>query len=247
MSQIVTFRARGDVPDMKRLIILLFCTVFIVSLTACTPEENPGPAGPSDDSAPVDEVPTGEQTDEPGGGPVEETPTTNLSGTVTEILASIEEKAKEILGEEAHYPMSFTDPVTAEEAQGMLGMTEGEFNQYIEEAVSSVALIATHAHQVSLVKTTPGNAAVVKDLIAAGYNSQKWICVFPDKSIVITSGDYVLLAVGREENADAVIEAFKALAGTTSEANKFFEGVGMEPPEGGEGGFGMGGGLLPIE
>jgi hypothetical protein len=73
----------------------------------------------------------------------------------------------------------------------------------------------------------------VKRLIAAGFDSGKWICVRPERSAVLESGNYVLLAVGGAESVEALLESFRALAGgTAGEANIFFQEDALEPESG---------------
>ncbi|MCL1824093.1 MAG: hypothetical protein FWG44_07815 [Oscillospiraceae bacterium] len=245
---------------MKKILAILLALCMVLALTACgsennddenkeTPPANNGNDTPKEEyenpSTPGNE--SEENTNEET--PTEETPASeiNFTGSLEETLTEIENLAKEAIGEDGFYPMGFTDPVTAEVAQNMLGFSEDDFNTYVEEAVSSIAAIATFAHQMALVKVTSGNAETVKNLIASGYDSRKWICVFPEISIAAYAGDYVLLAVGSEKNAHAVADAFLKLTGG-GDSEIFFEGIGTEAETGEGGGMGLDiGGLLPFD
>ena len=166
-----------------------------------------------------------------------------LKGTPAEILPTVLEKATNALPEDNKLPMSFESDITRENCQG-IGLKPEEFDKYVSKATASTGAIMTSAHEIVLLQAkNAASAAEVKKLIAAGFDSWKWICVAPEKSCVIESGNYVLLAVGRTAAVDAVIAAFEEAAGTVGDVNVFFTGGGA-----GEGGAGEGGaGGLPIQ
>ena len=135
-----------------------------------------------------------------------------LTGTPEEILAQLKEDPKVELGmtlDEAVKPDGgITNPKNA------LGLTDEQFAQYVEAAFEAKAAIMTHAQSTSVIKCkSAADAAEVKKLIAAGFDSNKWICVFPDQSVVVESGSYLLLAVGKVDATNALVEAFKSLSG----------------------------------
>ena len=153
----------------------------------------------------------------------------NLTGSAQEVLTQVKDTADATLTGTDKLPMTIDDPVTADTAENMLGLTTDQFSQYVEEAYSSMAAIATFAQQFTVVKCKDAaSAAQVKDLIAKGFNSGKWICVSPEESLVVDSGSYVLLAVGNKVQTQALASAFAGLAGSTGTVNTFYEGVGGE-------------------
>jgi len=130
-----------------------------------------------------------------------------LEGTPQELLAQLKETAA------ADFGMAFDSEVTAETAPGTLGLTADEFEKFVDSASESAAAISSIAQSNVLVKCKDAAAAAeVKKLIAEGYDSGKWICVFPEQSVVVESGSYVLLAVGTTENTNALIEALKTVS-----------------------------------
>jgi hypothetical protein len=135
-----------------------------------------------------------------------------LTGTPEEILAQLKEDPKVELG------MTFDEAVKPDggitNPQNALGLTDEQFAQYVEAAFEAKAAIMTHAQSTSVIKCkSAADAADVKKLIAAGFDSNKWICVFPEQSVVVESGSYLLLAVGEAEATNALVEAFKTLSG----------------------------------
>jgi hypothetical protein len=155
-----------------------------------------------------------------GGEPVD-----TLGGAGPDILESVLADADEALGG-GQLPQTFGDPVTAETAQGLIGLTPEQFDEYVTEAQALTAALMTSAYEVALIKCKDFEAAAtVKDLVAGGFDSAKWICVMPEESFVIDSGSYVLLAAVGTTAGDAIIESFTAAAeGNVGEVNVFFEG-----------------------
>ena len=147
-----------------------------------------------------------------------------ISGDTVTILEEILSGADAQLSDPDKLPGSFTDPVTADNSQGMIGLTPAQFDKYVEDAYASTGMIITFAHEIALVKCNDiAAAAEVKKLIAEGFDSNKWICAFPDASLVIDSGSYVLLAVGNKNAVQAVAESFSNIAdGNVGEINIFF-------------------------
>ena len=150
-----------------------------------------------------------------------------LTGSTEDILNSVVDGANKLLPEDSQLAAAFTDAVTADSAQNALGLSPDDFTKYVSEAYVSTAAIMTFAHQVALMKCKDfSSAAQVKSLVAAGFDSNKWICVWPDKSFVADSGSYVLLVASTSAGADALLESFKTLANNNvGEVNTFFTGA----------------------
>ena len=130
-----------------------------------------------------------------------------LEGSPQELLTQLKETAA------ADFGVGFDSEVTAETAQGTLGLTAVLFEQYVDSAYESAAAISSIAQSNVLVKCKDATAAAeVKRLIAGTFDSTKWICVFPEQCVVVESGSYVLLAVGTKENTDALVVALKTLS-----------------------------------
>ncbi|MDR0435687.1 MAG: DUF4358 domain-containing protein [Propionibacteriaceae bacterium] len=142
---------------------------------------------------------------------------TNLTGSTATILENVLNAAAANVG------VTELAEVTAEDAQSTLGLSAADFDKYVAEATVSRALMMTSAHEVTLVKVKDGaSVADLKAAIAAGFDSTKWICVVPDKSVVIDSGSYVLLVVSYSDTVDAILKAFKDAAGTVGSENVFY-------------------------
>jgi len=152
----------------------------------------------------------------------------NLTGPPQDILDKvIEEAGKTMTIPQPLPPLPGDDgngsSVTAENSQYAIGLSSDDFTKYVTDVAVSQAAILTSAHEVILIQAKDArSAAEVKRLVADGYDSGKWVCVFPEKCCVIDSGDYVLLVSSTAVIVDAVIDAFKTVAGSTGEANTFF-------------------------
>jgi len=167
-----------------------------------------------------------------------------LTGSTADILQQTMDDANAALSEADALPAAFTDPTTSENAPGMLGLTPDDFVSYTVEATSATGALITFAFQVSVVECkSDSDAVLVSDLIASSFDSGKWICVFPEQSLTMVSGAYVLLAVGHAVQTDALAASFRDLAGgVASEANVFYHGeIGA-----GAGGGDLGLGMMPL-
>jgi len=182
-----------------------------------SPDVTPPPSestSPSESPSPDDIPSTG------GGGE------SGLSGTPEEVLSMIIEGLNDAAVE---MPMSIPPmAVTAETSQYTIGLSEADFERYVAAAAHSMAAIGTFAHQIIIIQGVDDNAAgQIKKLVsgADGYDSQKWICVFPQKSIAVDAGPYVLLVASYSEVADTAIEILKNAAGSIGEVITFWEGA----------------------
>ena len=193
------------------LIITLLLAVAL--LAGCTDGVGSGAGGPAGE-APGD--PAGEN---PGGGNGGAADT--LKGTTAEILQQILDGAAG-----GQLPASFSDPVTAENAPAMLGLLPDDFVSFAEEATGAIGALITDAFQAALIKcNNADDALIVSAIIQSGFDSGKWIEVFPERSLTMVSGSYVLLAVGSRTETEALAEAFKAVAGgNVSDPVVFYEG-----------------------
>jgi len=164
-----------------------------------------------------------------GGG------STNLSGSALEVLSKLDEDLKQT-GIEMPMTLPPTE-VVSDMAQNDIGLSSADFDRLITSAASSLAAIGTFAHQIAIIQANDAGAATqVKNLISGsgGYDAQKWICVWPDKVIVVESGEYVLLAAAKADVVDAAVEAFRSEAGSIGSVVTFFEHDGsLDAPVGG--------------
>lgn len=88
------------------------------------------------------------------------------------------------------------------------------FIDYIKgaEAIASESLINTNAHSVVLLRLPNGEDAssVAKD-IEDNADSNKWICVFAEKTIVKVHGNTIVLIMSYEDIAGEIADNFDAL------------------------------------
>ena len=157
-----------------------------------------------------------------------------LSGESADILNELVEKTGAVVEASGEFMyMSMTLEVTAENSGFIIGISEADFDEYIQSAASSMAAIGSQAHQIIIIKAKDAAcASQIKKLIAGkvagidGYDPMKWICVWPERVVAVESGSYVLLAASRNDIADAALTAFEEMAGAVGEADVFFEHSG---------------------
>ncbi len=143
-----------------------------------------------------------------------------FTGSAQEVHAEIMKESGLELG------MTFDDPVTEETCTSYLGLTAEEFNEFVTDAFASNAAMTTTPHLTAVIKCKDFNAAVkVKELIATGFDSGRWICVMPDESFVVESGSYVFLVSTIKDNVEPLKKGFTTAAkDTAGEFNEFYSG-----------------------
>jgi len=193
----------------KRIKIGAWVTVLlIVALMA-------GCSGGAGGSGGNGDMPDG--TDNSGGS------ADTLTGATDGILSQVIDAAGATLTGNDALPGLLTDPITIDNAPGMLGLIPDDFTEYVTEATVAQGAINTFAFQVALVKCNDAESAqTVNEQIKTGFDSGKWICVFPEQSLTVVSGSYVLLAVGTKAQTDALASAFASAAGSSASAPEIF-------------------------
>lgn len=128
----------------------------------------------------------------------------NLEGTLEEIM----EKLYEGIPED-QLPMLANNPITADNAEYMVGVTADNF----KEGLSSEAMITAVAHSVCLLRAESAEAAEeLAKQVEEKADPRKWICVEAEEKIVDRIGDVVVLIMTSAENAEIIDANFKALA-----------------------------------
>ena len=201
--------------SMKKLFSLIAAILMLamVFLTACDSKDNAG----------SNEVEIGADID------------------TKESLTAIMDKVRETVGENVFVPMTFDSPLSADNCVSMTGLTQQQFEQYVMDGYSVTAAIMTQAFEVTLIKCKDyASAAEVKKLIKDGFDSNKWICVFPEQSFVVESGRFVLLGAVYNDVAETLQNSFAEQFTTkVGDVNKFYD-----QGEAGAGDMDIGGGLL---
>lgn len=158
----------------------------------------------------------------------------NLTGTPEEILEKLVGDAKtavEAAG--GFYYISMASEVTADTSLGVIGFSSANFDKYVTAASCSKAGIGSQAYEIILIQCKDAKAAKeVKKLVKrapdetdGGYNSMKWICVWPEKCAVVESGSYVLVAASLNNIVDAALDVFRDMAGSVGEIDVFYEHI----------------------
>ena len=143
-----------------------------------------------------------------------------------ESLNAIMEKLREVIDESVFVPKTFDSLVTADTCQSMTGLTVEQFEKYVTDGYSMTAMIMTQAFEITMVKCKDyASAAEVKKLIKDGYDSLKWICVFPEQTFVVDSGRFVLIGAVYNDVAEALQQSFADQFTTKAgDVNKFYDG-----------------------
>jgi|GEM_PF-4273268 len=230
---------------MKKVIALL--AVVMLTMTACVSKETPDAgnsntetisetSGTTNETTATSVSETSETKEETTASVTssEETSAVSLTGNPKEVLEKLVADTKEkIEADGGFYYMTMTTEITADTSVGFIGFSADNYNKYVTAAFSSKAAIGSQAHEIILIKCKDADSAKeVKSLIKrdpdpdqkdGGYASKKWICVSPEESAVVDSGDYVLIAASTVAIVDATIDVFKSEMGDVGEVDVFYE------------------------
>ncbi len=132
----------------------------------------------------------------------------NLEGSLTEILATVYEKAD--LSQDFRDSMKDYDSgeITAETAEYMIGTTDVEYT----EAIYSVPLMNVVPYQCILLRLPEGaDVEAAKQTLSDNADPRKWICVEAESVIVENVGDVILFLMADTDTANAMRDSFLAL------------------------------------
>jgi len=199
----------------KILTVLLFVAVL---MTSCLGGQG-GAGDPGNSDGFLD----------PGNGPAnneQQNDKDTLSGATDKLLQRVVDEAKTNLSGSDAMPPAAMESITSENAPVLLGLIPDDFVSFVEEATVVQSMTNPPAFQVALVKCNDSDSAsIINDQIKNGFDSGKWVSFYPEQSLTVVSGSYVLLAVGTEKQTAALAEAFISIAGDNASApNIFYEG-----------------------
>ena len=201
---------------MKKNLSLVFALLLIVSLLAgCSGGE---PTGNLDDVGT-----TGSDTETNQN---ESASQSELTGATMDILQKILGDSTADIGAEDPFPIILNEKITQENAPGMLGISSDDFVSFVEDAMAGIDESGESAFQVAVLKCKDvSETESVAAMIQNGFDSSKWVFVFPEQSLTMISGEYILLAVGTAVQTDAIASAFQnAAGGSVADSKIFYKG-----------------------
>ena len=147
---------------------------------------------------------------------------TNLEGTPIEILEQFNANATTEVGG-VITPVEIngvvTEEIPADNVEYFTGLTEEDYEKYIESGARSDAMITVNPHSMVILKVKDGVDAVeVAKKVFDGINPRRWICVQPAGVYVNTSEDYIFMIMSNDEWMPSLINAFETLSGDIGEA-----------------------------
>jgi len=171
---------------MKKIFVLLFVLITVISFTACS----------------VTTGNNGQNTDNSQGG--------NLEGSLEEILEKIYETADVDDNFKEFIELGLqTQEITADNAQYFLGKADIEF----ESAIASEPIMQPGAYSLCLVRVKEGaDIEKIKTQIKENVDPMKWICVgVQEENVIVDSIGDVIFLVMSDDQAKPLHEAFLAL------------------------------------
>lgn len=158
----------------------------------------------------------------PSSEPDDYPPSDAPTAPVIESAAAFYEDVWSAFGEENQFPCGGGDMDNTVEGPGKFNLTEENaesFKSLLHVTDELYAMldddVATLQHMMNL-NTFSSAVAKLKDPnqaeeFAEGYKTaiqaQRWMCGFPDKVVVISVGDYVVMAYGHEDNINNLAAA----------------------------------------
>ena len=110
---------------------------------------------------------------------------------------------------EAEGPAKFA--MTAENKETfeyLLHVTDELYEMLDDDAATLQHLMNTNTFSSAVAKLKdPSKAAEFAEAYKTAIQSQQWMCGFPDKVVVISVGDYIVMAYGLEDLIDALVDA----------------------------------------
>jgi len=115
-----------------------------------------------------------------------------------------------------------SEEIKPEMINSMTGLTTEQYLQYCKGNFYSTGMSAV-AHLVVMIECNDADSALaVKDIVAANFDTGRWVCVFPDQSFVVESGNFVFLVSTKSQFIEPLTNAFSAhFDGQIGEINVF--------------------------
>jgi len=197
--------------NIKKLAVIIFCTMFVLSGCGKKPAENPEvtetPAATesvqSTEKPQEEASPSAAPTNAPQKTP-EKTPDKTAAPAETAAPVSVSDKMSAIL-QGVETPRYEIMPIDAESFESFF------FVPYVDgaEAVTADALISSTAHSVCLVSLpNSANAQSFAAQVKQNADPRKWICVEAESVQVATRGNMVLLVMSDSATANAIVSNF---------------------------------------
>ena len=152
------------------------------------------------------------------------------TATATEMMTNLMTASKVTV----NAPMQ--DVIPAEMSETYIGLTEADFTANVADSVFYESMISPANQSFCIVKVKDASKVdELKQKIFDNCNPRKWICMTAERVVVLSSGEYIMLAMASQDSCNALIPAFKAEFGeanvgtildkTVSESIENFEGL----------------------
>lgn len=141
--------------------------------------------------------------------PKEDNTTTPDEGTNTETVVLYDVMTNIVTKAEAEVRMPMQEAIPVEVSFSFIGLTEEQFNTYVEESIVYESMISPANQSICLIKVNDSSkVAELKKAIFDNSNLRKWVCMSAERGVVIDSGNYILLAMAENAKCDNIVKAF---------------------------------------
>lgn len=154
------------------------------------------------------ETPVEKPVEKPIETPVEkpiETPEQKPAETIsaTDLMTKLMETAQVAVR------MPMQEAIPAEVSSTFIGLSTEDFNKYVSDSVVYEPMISPANQSFCIIKVN--DAAKVDELrqtIFDNCNPRKWVCMSAERVVVLSSGNYIMLAMANSSDCDALIPVF---------------------------------------
>ena len=160
------------------------------------PEDMPGEVpGETPEEKPV-EKPVETPVETPEQKPVETISATDL---MTKLMETAQVAVR----------MPMQEAIPAEVSSTFIGLSTEDFNKYVSDSVVYEPMISPANQSFCIIRVN--DSAKVDELrqtIFDNCNPRKWVCMSAERVVVLSSGNYIMLAMANSSDCDALIPVF---------------------------------------
>lgn len=105
--------------------------------------------------------------------------------------------------------MPMQEAIPAEVSSTFIGLSTEDFNKYVSDSVVYEPMISPANQSFCIIKVN--DVAKVDELrqtIFDNCNPRKWVCMSAERVVVLSSGNYIMLAMANSSDCDALIPVF---------------------------------------
>lgn len=176
------------------------------------PEDMPGEVPGETPEDNITELPEQKPEETPEEKPVEkpvETPVETPEQKPVETISATDLMTKLMETAQVAVRMPMQEAIPAEVSSTFIGLSTEDFNKYVSDSVVYEPMISPANQSFCIIRVN--DSAKVDELrqtIFDNCNPRKWVCMSAERVVVLSSGNYIMLAMANSSDCDALIPVF---------------------------------------